>query len=34
MVRIEWYLQPKQVEIKVNLYHDSDRGEEGHIENK
>ena len=34
MIRIKWYLQAKQVENKVDLYHDSDRDEESHIGSK
>ena len=34
MVTIKWYLHTKQVQNKVNLYHDSDRDEESHIESK
>ena len=34
MVRIKWHLQAKQVENKVDLYHDSDRDEERYIEIK
>ena len=32
MVRIKWHLQPKQVENRVDLLHDSDRGDECYIE--
>ena len=34
MYRIKWYLQAKQVENRVDLYHDSDRDEESHIKSK
>ena len=34
MAKIKWHLQAKQVENRVDLYHDSDRDEESHIENK
>ena len=34
MVKIKWHLQTKEVENKENLYHDSDRDEESHIESK
>ena len=34
MVTIKWHLHTKQVENKVNLYHDNDRNEESHIESK
>ena len=34
MVTIEWHLQAKQVENKVDLYHDSDRYKNCHIESK
>ena len=34
MVRIWWHSQTKQVEYRVDLYHDSDRDEESHIESK
>ena len=34
MVTIKWHLHTKQVENKVNLYYDSDRDEESHIESK
>ena len=34
MAKIKWYLQSKQVEQKVDLYHDSDRVEESHIESE
>ena len=34
MVWIKWYLQAKQVENRVDLYHDSERDEENHIESK
>ena len=34
MVTIKWHLQTKQVENRVDLYHDSDRNEKSHIENK
>ena len=34
MVIIKWHLQAKQVEKKVDLYHDSDRDEERYIESK
>ena len=35
MSKIKWHLQQsKQVENKVNLYQDSDRDEESHIESK
>ena len=34
MVRIKWHLLPKQVENSVDLYHDSDRDVESHIESK
>ena len=27
MVRIKWHLHPKQVENRVDLYHDSDKDE-------
>ena len=30
MVTIKWHLHPKQ----VDLYHDSDKNQEGHIESK
>ena len=32
--KIKWHLLPKQVENRVDLYHDSDRDEESHIESK
>ena len=32
MVRIKWYLLPKQVENKKDLYYYSDRDEESHID--
>ena len=31
MVRIKWHLHAKQVENKVDLYHDSNRDEGSHI---
>ena len=34
MVRIKWHLHPKQVEKRVDWYHDSDRDGESHIESK
>ena len=34
MAKIKWHLLPKQVENRVDLYHDSDRNEKSHIENK
>ena len=34
MVRIKWHLHAKQVENKVDLYHDSNRDEARHIEIK
>ena len=34
MVKIKWHLLPKQVENEVDLHHDSDRDEQGHIESK
>ena len=34
MVRIKSYLQSKQVENKVDLYHDSNGDKESHIESK
>ena len=34
MVTIKWHLQAKQVENKVDLYYDSDRYDESHIECK
>ena len=34
MVTIKWHLQAKQVENRVDLYHDIDRDEENHIESK
>ena len=34
MVTIKWHLQSKQVEDKVDLYRDSDKYEESHIESK
>ena len=34
MAKIKWNLQAKCVENKVDLYHDSDRDEKSHIENK
>ena len=34
MVTIKWHLQAKQVEKKVDLYHDSDKDEENHIQSK
>ena len=34
MSKIKWHLQSKQVENKVDLYHDSDRHEESRIESK
>ena len=34
MAKIKWHLQAKQVEQKVDLYHDSDKDEESHIESK
>ena len=30
MVTIKWHLQAKQVENRVDLYHDSDRHEESY----
>ena len=32
MVTIKWHLQAKQVENRVDLYHDSDIDEKSHIE--
>ena len=34
VAKIKWHLQAKQVEQKVDLYHDSDKDEESHIESK
>ena len=34
MAKIKRHLQAKQVEQKVDLYHDSDRDVESHIESK
>ena len=34
MVKMKSHLQAKQVENEVDLYHDSYRDEEGHIQNK
>ena len=34
MVTIKWHLQSKQVENRVDLYHDSDRDEESSIVSK
>ena len=34
MVTIKWHLQTKQVENRVDLYHDSDRDKESHIGSK
>ena len=34
MVRIKSHLQTKQIENRVDLSHDSDRGEESYIECK
>ena len=34
MAKIKWHLQAKQVENRVDLYHDSDRDEKCHIGNK
>ena len=34
MVRIKWHLHTKQVENKVDLYCDSNRDVESHIESK
>ena len=34
MVRIKWHLHTKQVENRVDLYHDSDIDEKSHIESK
>ena len=34
MAKIKWHLLPKQVENKLDLYHDSDIDEESHIESK
>ena len=34
MVRIKWHLHTKQLENRVDLYHDSDRDEEGYIDSK
>ena len=32
MVTIKWHLQAKQGENRIDLYHNSDRDEESHIE--
>ena len=32
MVKIKWHLQAKQVENKIDLYDDSNKDEESHIE--
>ena len=34
MVKIKWHLHAKQVENRVDLYHDSDRNEDSYIESK
>ena len=34
MVKIKRHLLPKQVKIRVELYHDNDKVEERHIESK
>ena len=34
MAKIKWHLHAKQVENKVDLYHDSEKYEEGYIESK
>ena len=34
MLEIKWHLHPKQVENRVDLYHDSDGDEESYIESK
>ena len=34
MVRIKWYLHTKQVENRVDLYHDNDKDEESNIKRK
>ena len=34
MAKIKLHLQTKQVENRVDLYHDSDRDDESHIECK
>ena len=34
MVKIKWHLHAKQVENRVDLYHDSDTDEESNFESK
>ena len=34
MVIIKWHLHPKQVENRVDIYHDSDKDKKSHIESK
>ena len=34
MVTIKWHLQAKQVENRVDLYHENDRYKDSHIESK
>ena len=34
MAKIKWHLQTKNVENRVDLYHNSDRDEKCHIGNK
>ena len=34
MVKIQRHLLPKQVKIRVELYHDNDKDEERHIQSK
>ena len=34
MVRTKWHLRSKQVEKRVDLHHDSDRDEKGHVKSK
>ena len=34
MVSTKWHLRSKQVEKRVDLHHDSDRDEKGHVKSK